>query len=41
MADKKEKEVDLEKFKARTLKVINGMKNKAKARDLAARVLRK
>lgn len=42
MAEKKEekKVVDIQAFKARKLKAINEMANKAKARELAERVLR-
>lgn len=41
MAEKKteEKKVDVQAFKARKLKAINQMENKAKARGLAERVL--
>lgn len=37
--DKKEQKVDVAAFKARKLKALNEMSNKAKARDLAERVL--
>lgn len=40
MAEKKEaKKVDVQAFKERKLKSINNMANKAKARQLAERVL--